>query len=130
MMGFILSIGDVGSSICRRAQKTGSPPHRRCALISARTSAISPDDPACAVGEAAASRQRRLAWLQEGAAVDIPGVPFHDLRYTDTSALIAGRLDVVAINCRLGHASLAVTLSVYADCSRSRTKARRRSKLR
>jgi hypothetical protein len=41
-------------------------------------------------------------------------VSFHALRHTHASALIASRVDVVAISRRLGHANPNVTLSVYA----------------
>jgi integrase len=40
-------------------------------------------------------------------------VTFHSLRHCHASALIAAGLDVVAIARRLGHASPALTLSVY-----------------
>jgi len=43
----------------------------------------------------------------------LPKVTFHALRHSHASALIAARLDVVAISRRLGHASPALTLSVY-----------------
>ncbi len=39
---------------------------------------------------------------------------FHSLRHSHASALIAAGLDVVAVSRRLGHASPALTLSVYA----------------
>ena len=39
---------------------------------------------------------------------------FHSLRHSHVSALIAAGLDVVAVSRRIGHASPAVTLAVYA----------------
>ncbi|MGF1628286.1 MAG: tyrosine recombinase XerC [Kiloniellaceae bacterium] len=43
----------------------------------------------------------------------LPKVTFHALRHSHASALIAARLDVVAVSRRIGHASPALTLSVY-----------------
>jgi hypothetical protein len=45
---------------------------------------------------------------------NLPKVTFHSLRHTHASALIAAGLDVVSISRRLGHASPALTLSIYA----------------
>jgi len=42
------------------------------------------------------------------------GVSFHELRHTHASQLIDAGVDVVQISKRLGHASPAITLSVYA----------------
>jgi len=42
------------------------------------------------------------------------GVSFHELRHTHASQLIDAGVDVVQISRRLGHASPAITLSVYA----------------
>jgi integrase len=44
----------------------------------------------------------------------LPGVSFHALRHSHASALIAAGLDIVTISRRLGHASSAITLRVYA----------------
>lgn len=44
----------------------------------------------------------------------LPRVPFHALRHTHASALIAAKLDVVQISKRLGHANPTITLNVYA----------------
>jgi len=41
-------------------------------------------------------------------------VTFHALRHSHASALIAAGLDVVTVSRRLGHASPALTLSVYS----------------
>lgn len=41
-------------------------------------------------------------------------VTFHALRHSHASALIAAGLDIVSISSRLGHASPALTLSVYS----------------
>jgi integrase len=42
------------------------------------------------------------------------GVSFHELRHTHASQLIDAGVDVVQISRRLGHASPAITLSIYA----------------
>jgi integrase len=44
----------------------------------------------------------------------LPKIMFHALRHTHASALIAGGLDTVSVSRRLGHASPAITLGVYA----------------
>ena len=44
----------------------------------------------------------------------LPKVTFHSLRHCHASALIAAGLDVVTVSKRLGHASPALTLSVYS----------------
>ncbi|HYB05132.1 MAG TPA: site-specific integrase, partial [Methyloceanibacter sp.] len=44
----------------------------------------------------------------------VGGVKFHALRHTHASALIAAGIDVVTVSKRLGHASPALTLSVYS----------------
>ncbi|PSJ64483.1 site-specific integrase [Mesorhizobium ephedrae] len=54
------------------------------------------------------------AWRDTVERLKLIKVRFHDLRHTHASALIASKLDVVAISRRLGHASPVVTLSIYA----------------
>jgi integrase len=44
----------------------------------------------------------------------------HALRHTHASALIASGLDVLTISRRLGHASPAVTLTIYGHLFRNR----------
>jgi integrase len=44
----------------------------------------------------------------------LPRVPFHALRHSHASALIAAGVDVVTVSRRLGHGSPAITLGVYA----------------
>ena len=53
-------------------------------------------------------------WRDALAVRGLPRVTFHSLRHCHASALIAAGLDVVAIARRLGHASPALTLSVYS----------------
>lgn len=44
----------------------------------------------------------------------LPKLTFHSLRHSHASALIAAGLDVVSISRRIGHASPALTLSIYS----------------
>jgi integrase len=48
------------------------------------------------------------------ARIGMAGVTFHSLRHTHASQLIDAGVDVVTISKRLGHASPAITLAVYA----------------
>jgi integrase len=45
---------------------------------------------------------------------DATGVGYHNLRHTHASQLIDGDVDIVTISKRLGHATPAITLAVYA----------------
>jgi integrase len=45
---------------------------------------------------------------------------FHALRHSHASALIAAGLDVGAVSHRIGHASPAITLTVYAHLFQSK----------
>jgi integrase len=53
-------------------------------------------------------------WGMVGRRWGLPRVPFHALRHTHASALIAAGLDVVSVSKRLGHATPTITLSVYS----------------
>jgi integrase len=53
----------------------------------------------------------------------LPKVTFHSLRHSHASALIAADLDVVSISKRLGHASPALTLSVYSHMFKNKDRA-------
>jgi integrase len=53
-------------------------------------------------------------WRDAVKSRKLPRVTFHALRHSHASALIAAGLDVVAVSRRLGHASPALTLSVYS----------------
>ncbi len=44
----------------------------------------------------------------------LPDVPFHGLRHSHVSALIASKVDLLTISRRIGHASPVVTLRIYA----------------
>ncbi len=54
------------------------------------------------------------AWRRAVKSNGLPNVKFHSLRHSHASALIASGLDVVTVSKRLGHASPAITLSVYS----------------
>jgi integrase len=53
-------------------------------------------------------------WLRITIAKQLPRTMFHALRHSHVSALVAAGLDVLTISQRIGHASPAVTLAVYA----------------
>ncbi len=55
-----------------------------------------------------------LRWRAAVTRLGLPKITFHALRHSHASALIAAGLDVVTVSRRLGHASPALTLSVYA----------------
>lgn len=59
-------------------------------------------------------------WLRIVTSRKLPRVMFHALRHSHVSALIAAGLDVVAVSRRIGHASPAVTLAVYAHLFQSK----------
>jgi integrase len=77
-----------------------------------------PDADTLLFGEVDGSPRRpdQLSWLWRSACKSrkLPMVSFHALRHTHASALIAARVDVVAISRRLGHAKPNVTLNTYA----------------
>jgi integrase len=53
-------------------------------------------------------------WIRAVRNRKLPKVTFHALRHTHASALISAGLDVVSVGNRLGHASPALTLNIYA----------------
>jgi len=53
-------------------------------------------------------------WLRITTSRKLPRVMFHALRHSHVSALIAAGQDVLTVSRRIGHASPAVTLAVYA----------------
>ena len=57
-------------------------------------------------------------WRDIADRVGLLGVPLHSLRHTHASQLIDAGIDVVTISKRLGHASPAITLKVYAHLFR------------
>jgi len=58
-------------------------------------------------------------WADVAASIGLP-VTFHALRHTHASHLIDAGIDVVKISRRLGHASVDITLRVYAHLFRKR----------
>jgi len=59
-------------------------------------------------------------WSDVAASIGLPEITFHALRHTHASHLIDAGIDVVKISRRLGHASPAITLKVYAHLFRRR----------
>jgi integrase len=59
-------------------------------------------------------------WSDVAAGIGLPEITFHALRHTHASHLIDAGIDVVKISRRLGHASPAITLKVYAHQFRKR----------
>ena len=57
-------------------------------------------------------------WRDVADAIGLAGVPLHSLRHTHASQLIDSGVDVVTISKRLGHASPAITLKIYAHLFR------------
>jgi integrase len=47
-------------------------------------------------------------------AAGLPHVTLHTLRHTHASQLITSGMDILTVSRRLGHASPAITLTVYA----------------
>ncbi len=54
------------------------------------------------------------AFDRQVAASELPRIRFHDLRHTHASHLLASGVNVKVVSERLGHASVAFTLDVYA----------------
>ena len=44
----------------------------------------------------------------------LPKIPFHGLRHTNATLLIAGQQDIKTVSARLGHAQSSTTLDIYA----------------
>jgi integrase len=65
-------------------------------------------------GEALRPHTVSSEWSQVMRARKLPLVSLHALRHTHASALIAAKLDVVAVSRRLGHANPTVTLNIYS----------------
>jgi integrase len=55
-----------------------------------------------------------MLWGNFARSIGIPEVTFHGLRHTHASQLIDQGVDIATISKRLGHATPAITLSVYA----------------
>lgn len=58
------------------------------------------------------------AWRDFADKHGMPGIPLHALRHTHASQLIDEGVDVVTVSRRLGHASPAITLRIYAHLFR------------
>src|SRR5262245_44537704 len=55
-----------------------------------------------------------VLWGRFAANIGMPEITFHALRHTHASQLIYAGVDIATISKRLGHATPAITLSVYA----------------
>ena len=44
----------------------------------------------------------------------LPHIPFHGLRHTSATLLIASQQDVKTVSTRLGHAQTSTTMNIYA----------------
>jgi integrase len=69
-------------------------------------------------GTAQSPRAFSKEWSDVAASIGLPEITFHALRHTHASHLIDAGIDVVKISRRLGHASPAITLRVYAHLFR------------
>jgi integrase len=67
-----------------------------------------------------APRQLSGDWREVREAAGVEDVTFHALRHTHASQLIDAGVDIVTISKRLGHASPAITLKVYAHLFQQR----------
>ena len=47
-------------------------------------------------------------------AGQLPHIPFHGLRHTSATFLIASHQDVCTVSSRLGHAQASTTMNIYA----------------
>ncbi len=52
--------------------------------------------------------------IQEDEAEKLPMIPFHGLRHTSATLLIAENIDIKTVSARLGHAQTSTTLDIYA----------------
>jgi integrase len=59
-----------------------------------------------------------VSWGRFAAVIGMPEITLHGLRHTHASQLIDQGVDIVTISKRLGHATPAITLSVYAHMFR------------
>jgi integrase len=57
-------------------------------------------------------------WRDEADRIELNEIPLHALRHTHASQLIDAGVDIVTVSKRLGHASPAITLKIYAHLFR------------
>jgi integrase len=65
-------------------------------------------------GSLASPRAFSKEWTDVARSIGLPGIGVHALRHTHVSMLVAAGIDVVEISKRVGHASPAITLKIYA----------------
>jgi len=71
-------------------------------------------------GAAQSPRAFSKAWADAADSIGFPQITFHAFRHTHASHLIDAGIDVVKISRRLGHASPAITLKIYAHLFHAR----------
>jgi integrase len=71
-------------------------------------------------GAAQSPRAFSKAWADAADGIGFPQITFHAFRHTHASHLIDAGIDVVKISRRLGHASPAITLKIYAHLFHAR----------
>ena len=59
---------------------------------------------------------KTVSRYNEGKPVEaqLPAIPFHGLRHTSATLLIASKQDVRTVSARLGHAQASTTMNIYA----------------
>lgn len=65
------------------------------------------------MGQMVRTRNFRRVWTKATKEAGLPGLRIHDLRHTHAAILIAANRQLSAISRRLGHASVAVTDTLY-----------------
>ena len=60
--------------------------------------------------------QNTIKWYNQSHPENeaLPLIPFHGLRHTSATLLIAGKQDVKTVSSRLGHAQTSTTMNIYA----------------
>jgi integrase len=77
--------------------------------------ALQPDAPVFATIEGGLMSPDNLSrdWRRVVLAKNLPRVPFHAVRHTHVSLLLAAGVDIIAVSRRLGHSKASITLDVY-----------------
>ena len=60
-----------------------------------------------------------IGWYnKEHPDMPLPLIPFHGLRHTSATLLIAGKQDIKTVSARLGHAQASTTMNIYTHALR------------
>lgn len=62
---------------------------------------------------------RQRVWIPATIEAGLPGLQFHDLRRTATTALVQEHIDMKTAQTRLGHADPRTTLAIYAQATKA-----------